>query len=83
MWRPSHTCFTKWSNPYHLDCHTRAGHTEECVAFEAGADAMLKALKETGSHYDSILEVDRLTRQDLPDVEGGFILTIIPDEESK
>lgn len=73
MWRPDN-----WENPY----RNKGGCWEKLV-FERGADATLEALKKSGDHYDNILELDRLTRQYLPDVEGGFTLCIIPDEEVK
>lgn len=85
-WRPE-----GWKNCFYVETH-RVGDTIygnfDCVrasAFEAGADAMLEALRKEGQHFSKIdikSEYEIETRQfNNPVIPGTWVF--IPDEEEK
>ena len=58
LWRPE-----GWDNPYTIDKDYESGL--QGVAYEAGADAILEALRETGIHF----KVSSITLVTIPDEE--------------
>ena len=84
MWRPSRWEETAISGIYHQGrlvkiIKIKDIENEERNIFEAGADAILKALREMGQHYDvgSSDEIWWLKAKE------GFTLVFIPDEDNK